>query len=376
MQGEEREKQSLLAWLEARINLTEIASFLSVFGLLPVELDSRKPLREALGEAFRQPLPSYARWPRVLGIVSFVLFLFLGATGTLLAFYYQPTADVAYPSVTAISRDVSFGFLIRQTHAWAATLFLLVLAARVIRLFVAGLYARGREVIWMVAVLAFVVGTFLDLTGRLLPWNATGYWTTVRAREVIDGLPVIGPTVAFLVGGAGLDSLVLTRFYVLHIAVFPVLILVLFYLHFASVRRVGMSRVTAPAPSVGRPIRLATYDMILILIALVGVLLTLAIVWPHPYTVAADPLATPPDAHPPWYLLAPYAVLESFPAIVPRFVRGLLLDLLLVGVLLVPFLDRSAGGERRNRLFFLLGVIVMVAWVLLTLRGYWMEVPR
>ena len=40
-------KGSFLDWLEARVNLTEIVSFLSVFGLLPMELDSRKPFREA-----------------------------------------------------------------------------------------------------------------------------------------------------------------------------------------------------------------------------------------------------------------------------------------------------------------------------------------
>jgi quinol-cytochrome oxidoreductase complex cytochrome b subunit len=367
-------KRSFLGWLEARVNLTEIVSFLSVFGLLPTELDTRKPLREAIREALRQPLPSYARWPRVLGIVSFILFLFLAVSGTLLAFYYQPTADVAYGSATVISRDIRFGFLVHQVHGWAATLFLLVLAARVVRFFLAGLYSNGREVIWMAAVLAFFVGTFLDLTGRLLPWNATGYWTTVRALEVIDALPLIGPAVAFLVGGRDVDSLVLTRFYVLHIAVFPVAMLGLFYLHFSSVRRVGMSRVVA-APAT-RSFRVAMYDMLLIVIFLVGVLMTLAVIWPRPFEVAADLLHTPPDARAPWYLLAPHAVLESLPSIVPRFVSGLLLDAALAGVLFLPFLDRSPGEERRRRGFFILGLIVMAAWALLTWRGWLMEVSR
>ena len=62
MEGRPTEgKRSFLAWLEERVNLTEIVSFLSVFGLLPTELDTRKPLREAVSEALRQPLPSYAR---------------------------------------------------------------------------------------------------------------------------------------------------------------------------------------------------------------------------------------------------------------------------------------------------------------------------
>lgn len=367
-------KRSFLRWLEARVNLTEIVSFLSVFGLLPAELDTRKPLREALAEALRQPLPSYARWPRVLGILSFILFLLLVLTGMMLAFYYQPAADLAYGSMTMIARDVSFGTLIHQVHRWAATLFLLILGARVIRFFFSGLYAKGREIVWMVAVLTFVAATISDLTGRLLPWDARGYWTTVRAREVTDALPILGPLTSFLVGGSGLDSLVLTRYFVLHIAVFPLILLGLFYVHFSSVRRVGMSRIDAAPTS--RSLRVAMYDMLLVVVFLVGGLITLAILAPQPFDAAADPLVTPPNARPPWYLLAPHALLESLPAIVPRFVRGLVSEVLLAVVLFLPFLDPESGAGPRRRLFRILGVVVLVAWAGLTWGGWLIEVRR
>lgn len=370
--------QDSRSWLERRVNLTEIASFLTVFGLLPAELDTRKPLREALGEALSQPMAYYERWPRFLGLLAFVLFLLLGVTGILLAFYYQPTADAAYPSVVAIARDVNFGSLVHQVHAWASALFLLILAFRVVRFFFTGLYGRGREIIWMVGVLAFVVATFTDLTGRLLPWDARGYWTTIRAREVIDALPVVGPIVAFLVGGKGLDSLTLTRFYVLHIGGFPFVLLLLFYLHFASLRRVGVPipAKAAANPKMGRALRIAGIDMILLVLLMMGVLLTFAIVWPIPFDVQADPFATPPNAHAPWYLLAPHAVLEGFPALLPRVLRGLFLDGLLAGLLFLPFLDRSPGTGARNRAFFVGGLIALVVWVLLTWQGWFLEVSR
>lgn len=374
MESRPNGKRSFLGWIEERVNLTEIVSFLSVFGLLPTELDSRKRLREALTEALRQPLPSYARWPRVLGILSFILFLLLALTGTMLSFYYQPTANEAYGSVTSIARDVAFGGLVNQVHRWSAILFLLILALRVIRFFFGGLYGRGREVIWMAAVMAFVVATFADVSGRLLPWDARGYWTTVRAREVTDALPGIGPLFTFLVGGGGLDSLVLTRFYVLHIVVFPVLLLLLFYVHFSSVRRVGMSRVDA-APA-NRSFRVALYDMTLLVIFLIGSLMTLAVLLPHPFDVVADPLTTPPNARPPWYLLAPHALQQAFPAIVPPFLRGLFLEALFAVVLLLPFLDRSGGTGPRRRLFLTLGVVTCVGWVALTWLGWHMEVRR
>ena len=222
--------------------------------------------------------------------------------------------------------------------------------------------------------MAFVVATFADVSGRLLPWDARGYWTTVRAREVTDALPGIGPLFTFLVGGGGLDSLVLTRFYVLHIVVFPVLLLLLFYVHFSSVRRVGMSRVDA-APA-NRSFRVALYDMTLLVIFLIGSLMTLAVLLPHPFDVVADPLTTPPNARPPWYLLAPHALQQAFPAIVPPFLRGLFLEALFAVVLLLPFLDRSGGTGPRRRLFLTLGVVTCVGWVALTWLGWHMEVRR
>lgn len=374
MEARPEGKRSFLGWVEERVNLTEIVSFLSVFGLLPTELDSRKPLREALAEALHQPLPSYARWPRVLGILAFITFLILAATGTMLAFYYQPTAGEAYGSVTSIARDVAFGNLVNQVHRWSAILFLVILATRVIRFFFGGLYGRGREVIWMIAVISFVVATFADLTGRLLPWDARGYWTTVRAREVTDALPGIGPFFTFFVGGSGLDSLVLTRFYVLHLVVFPALLLGLFYLHFSSVRRVGMSRVDAPAAS--RSFRVALYDVILLVIFLVGGLITLAVLLPHGFDVAADPLTTPPNARPPWYLLAPHALQQAFPPLVPGFLRGLFLEAVFAVVLFLPFIDRSPQAGTRRRQFVLLGVVVCALWVVLTWFGWHMEVRR
>ncbi|MGE5179973.1 MAG: cytochrome b N-terminal domain-containing protein [Bacteroidota bacterium] len=376
----EQKRGGLLGWLEARVNLTEIVSFLTVFGLLPVELDSRKPLKEALREAMSQPLPNYARWPQVIGVLSFILFIFLAVSGTMLAFYYQPTADVAYPSVTLIARDISFGNLTHQVHHWAAVLFLILLGARVVRFFFARLYHQGREVVWIVAVLTFMAATIADLTGRLLPWDARGYWTTVRAREVTDALPLLGPFTSFLVGGSGLDSLVLTRYYVLHVVVFPLVLLGLFYFHFSSVRRVGLSRTepTGPgvAPSGVRSLQVVTYELILLNIVMVGVLLSLAVLAPYPFDVMADPFNTPPNARPPWYLLAPHALLEAFPAWVPRTIRGIFPEAILLAVIFVPFLGPGSADPVRRRRFRNIGYAMMVLWVVLTAVGWMLEVRR
>lgn len=231
----------VIAWLEQRFNLTEIFSFLTNFGLFPTELDTRKPVAEAIREALSRPLLSYARWPRILGILSFLLFLFLGLTGLMLAFYYQPSPGMAYESVTILVRDVSFGWFVHQIHGWAAHALLLILLVRAWRFFFQGMYKTPREAFWIVAVLTFLVAIHADMTGRLLSWTASGYWSTVRALEILYALPGLGSLFAFLIGGHTIDAIVLVRFYFLHVAIFPLLLLALFFLNFSAVRRVGLS---------------------------------------------------------------------------------------------------------------------------------------
>ncbi len=364
----------MIKWLEERFNLTEIFSFLTSFGLFPAELDSRKPLKEALREGLDQPLPSYARWPRVLGILSLLLFAFLGITGIMLAFYYQPTVAEAYGSVTTIVRDVNFGWFVRQVHRWGANLLLVILIVRIWRFYFQGMYKAPREALWVLSILAFVVTTQADFTGRLLGWNANGYWTAVRAFEVIHSLPVLGSLFAFLVGGSDVDQIVLTRFYVLHILVLPAILLGLYYLNFSGVRRVGLSALPGEKRAGLGVYKVYLYNLVILTVLVFGCLITLAMVLPEPFVQVADPLATPPGARPPWYLLASHAVLESGPSMVPRPVRGFLIEAVLGLTLLVPFLDRSPGREARDRrIAILVGVAAIALWAFFTWTGYSLE---
>lgn len=370
-------KRAPFAWLESRFNLTEMFSLLTSFGMFPGDLDTRRPLGEALREALDRPLPSYARWPRVLGLLSFILFLFVGLTGILLAFYYQPTASEAFGSVTTIVRDVSFGWFVHQTHHWGATALLAILLIRLWRFYFQGLYKTPREAIWIVALLTFLVATHADLTGRLLPWDERGYWTAVRAVELLFALPVVGPLFASLIGGTNIDSLVLTRFYVLHVMVLPACLVVLFYLHFSSVRRVGLS----PGSGAGRTghgaYKVYLYNLLILAVLILGGLITLATLWPERFGVPADPLVTLPGVRPPWYLLAAHGLVEKLPAIVPRGLRGLVVEAILLACILLPFLDRSPGKTaRERRTAILVGAAVLLLWAAFTVVGFRLETGR
>ena len=368
---------SAVAWLEARLNLTEIASLLTCLGLLPAELDTRKPLGAAWREAVDRPMPSYARWPRVLGILSLLVFACLAVTGVMLAFYYQPTPAEAHESVTTIVRDVTFGWFVHQIHGWAAGTLLLILLLRAWRFYFQGLYKAPREVLWVLAILTFLVATHCDLTGRLLAWDEGGYWTTVRALEILYTLPALGPMLAFLVGGHDMDSLVLVRFYLLHVVILPAILLGLFYLSFSSVRRVGLSEPEGAKGLAGPAAhRVYMLNVLILAILIFGILVTLATLAPAPFDRAADPFSTPAGARPPWYLLAAHGFIESLPSFMPRWSRALIVEGLLAACLLLPFLDRSPSRAfRERRLAVALGVVVLLIWSIATWHGYRLEVP-
>jgi ubiquinol-cytochrome c reductase cytochrome b subunit len=365
---------SLRGWLEQRFNLTEMFSFLTSFGLFPTELDARRPLKDALAEALSKPFPSYARWPRVLGILSILLFLFLGVTGTMLAFYYQPTAGEAYASVTTLVRDVNFGSFVHHTHGWGARLLILILLVRAWRFYFQGMYKAPREALWVVSILVFLAAVAADFTGRLLPWDQHGYWQTIRGLEVLRTLPAAGSLLDLFAGGTSPDNLVLLRFYFFHVIVLPLLILMLIYLNFSTVRRVGLSFAPGESRTGSGVFKVHLYNLLILTALIFGCLVTLATLLPSPYLGAADPFTTPAHVRPPWYLLASHAFLQSLPSLMPAWLRGLVLEIILACCLLLPFLDRSPGRTFSQRRWAMIaGAAVLALWLVFTWMGYRME---
>lgn len=358
-----------LEWLEQRLNLTELFSFLTHFGLLYTPVDTRRPLREVLRDIATRPMVSYARWPHVLGLLTAILFGLQLSSGILLAFYYQPTADAAYGSTRLIVRDVPLGWLVHHVHAWGSYLLVAVVLLRVMRLFWDGLYRAPREVLWFSAVALAWLAIQLDFTGKLLPWDVHSYWSAVRGLEVVWALPVVGPVLSFLVGGRVMSEDVLNRFYVLHIIVLPALYLGFVWVTFATMRHVGLSRASG-APEPLTTFRRHVADMLILTLLLFAGLVTLATLLPFRFHGAADPYVTPRGVHPPWYMLSVYAL---FQAPVPKWLTGLAVLAVAFAIPLLPAIVaalRDRADERRLRMA---GLVILVLWLALSVTGYFVE---
>lgn len=360
-----------IAWLEQRLNLTEIFSFLSHFGLVYAPVDNTRPVREVMREVAGMPVPAYTRGPRVLGLLTAILFGLEVVTGVLLAYYYRPTPEAAFESTRDIVRDLPLGWLIHQVHGWGAWLLAVIVVVRLVRFCWDGLYRAPREVLWWSAVAMTWLVLQSDFTGKLLTWDSHAYWSAVRGMEVVFALPVAGPVLAFLLGGRTLNEDVLLRFYVLHLLVLPTAFAVFLYLTVATLRRVGLSPVTEPRTGGATTFRDHLYGMAILTALMLGVLATLAVMAPFRFGAAADPYSTPAGVRPPWYMLAPYAVIEYGPG--PTWLLGFGLLVVAFAVLLMPMWAPRVAGDRSVRRVRVVGIVALAAWVAFSIAGAVLE---
>jgi quinol-cytochrome oxidoreductase complex cytochrome b subunit len=358
-----------LEWLEQRINLSEIFSFLTHFGLVFTPVDTTRPFRDVAREVAEKRVPSYSHGPRVLALLAAIGFGIQAITGVLLACYYRPTPEAAFVSTRTIVRDLPIGWFLHQIHAWGAYLLIAVIVVRLLRLFWDALYQAPRELLWWTGVMLVWLALQFDFTGRLLTWDSHSYWSTVRGLEIVHALPLVGPLYTFLVGGRVVNEDVLIRFYVLHVLVLPVLFAGCIYLTFATIRRVGLSA-SSEAPAGGGVTSLEHfYSMSILNVLVFGVLFTLAVLLPFRFLAEADPYTTPGGVRPAWYLLPAHALLQGLPG--PAWVWGTVILAASIALLLIPQWVRTGGLlARRARIW---GIAALTVWIALGVYGVFLD---
>jgi quinol-cytochrome oxidoreductase complex cytochrome b subunit len=110
--------------------------------------------------------------------------------------------------------------------------------------------------------------------------------------------------------------------------------------------------------------------MTMLTVSLFAVLVTLATLLPFHFHGAADPYATPGGVRPPWYMLAPYFLLQRLPL---PWLSGLVLLAAAIAVLLLPLWLRGDGTHERRRRTRLAGVTVLGVWLVLSVLGALLE---
>jgi quinol-cytochrome oxidoreductase complex cytochrome b subunit len=289
-------------------------------------------------------------------------------TGILLAMNYAPTPGEAYNSVKYIATELTGGRMIRGLHHWGASGMIVVVVLHMIQTFLWGAYKRPREATWMVGVFLLLLTMAYGLTGYLLPWDNRAYWGTVVATQIAASAPGAGPYMTQLLGGEGIGVVTFARFYAIHVLVLPPFTMLLIALHVFLVRKHGVT----PVPSDESKPKKKFYpeqvfkDTVAIFVTF-AVLFTLAVAARVPLERLADPTDTSYIPRPEWYFLFLFQLLKYFQGPLELVGSTVLPGLAVVGLILVPFIDRTRLTFVRQRTLAM-GVVALGAltWTGLT----------
>ncbi|MBE6429702.1 MULTISPECIES: cytochrome b [Campylobacter] len=183
-------------------------------------------------------IPKNINFLWAMGVVLTVLFTLLFISGLLLLMYYKPDANLAFDSVNyTIMKEVEYGWLWRHIHAVAASVIFLIIYIHAFVGIYYGSYKKGREMIWISGMLLFLIFSAEAFSGYMLPWGQMSYWAAQVITQLFGGIPFIGDAlVEWIRGDYAVSDPTLTRFFMLHVCLLPIVIIMIIGVHFYTLR--------------------------------------------------------------------------------------------------------------------------------------------
>jgi ubiquinol-cytochrome c reductase cytochrome b subunit len=281
-----------------------------------------KPMRKALRYVF----PDH--WSFLLGEIALYSFVVLVATGVFLSLFFEPSLDprvyhgpfaplqghevtAAYDSAMGLSFEVPAGLLMRQTHHWAADVFVVAIVLHLVRIFFTGAFRKPRELNYLVGVTLLLLAVLEGFLGYSLLDDLLSGMGLAIAYGVAMSLPLIGGDVAHLIwGGEFPGEVIQSRLYIGHVLLLPAVIATLIALHLTLIVRTRHTQFPDPPASerhvVGTPMwpgyalrSLALLALVAGILFALGGLVQVNPIWQWgPY----EPWIGTNGAQPDWYL--------------------------------------------------------------------------
>ncbi len=346
------------------------------------ELEVRVPgVSRLIRGAARYVFPDH--WTFLFGEIALYCFLVLVVTGMYLTFWFDPSLatttyhgsyapldgsqmSVAYRSTVDLSLDTRAGLLVRQTHHWAALVFIVSLLLHMLRVFFTGAFRKPRDLNWYLGLTMLTVSLVEGFAGYSLPDDLLSGMGLAIAYSVVMSVPWLGAHLALWAWNGAFpgSGAIEQRLYILHVLILPLLIAALLGLHLFLVALLkhtvfpgpGQTDTTVVGTRLWPGYALRSLGL---LFAVVGVLVALGgLVQINPvwqYGAFETWLGTN-GAQPDWYLGWLIGALRLMPAfdvviggrtVIPNpFFGGVLFPTVLFGLLYAwPILERRLTGD-------------------------------
>jgi ubiquinol-cytochrome c reductase cytochrome b subunit len=345
-------------------------------------LDQRSGTAPFIRKALRYVFPDH--WSFLLGEVALYAFVVLVGTGIYLTLFFEPsTADTiykgtygplrglhmsqAYRSTVDISFDVKAGLFIRQTHHWAADIFVASIVLHMLRVFFTGAFRKPRDVTYYLGLAMLGLALLEGYLGYSMVDDLLSGMGLAIGYSVALAIPFIGAEVAQLIWGAPFpgNPQFWSRMYIGHVFLLPLAIATLLGLHlfliaarhhtqFKRTKESQAKVVGIPTFPGQAPRSLGLFFAVVSVLFLLGGLVQINPIWLWgPYHVADGTNGAQPD----WYLGWLIGALRMIPnfdltigdyTLVPNpFWGGILFPTAVFGILFAwPALERRLTGDR------------------------------
>jgi len=360
---------SLNEWMDQRIGLNTLKKVLNTEYWIPKDINFL--------------------W--AMGMVLAATFGILVVSGIFLLMYYKPDTALAFDSVNyTIMTEVGYGWLWRHIHGIGASLVFLIIYIHMLTGIYYGSYKRGRELIWLSGMGLFVAFSAEAFSGYMLPWGQMSYWAGMVITNLFSGgsLEAYG-LVEWIRGDYVPGDAFLTRFFMLHVFLLPLVIIGLIVLHFGTLRIPHVNNQEGEEFDYGEAAELYKAGKVKeskvipfspvflskdVFVMGVYFILFFYLVFYH-FNFAMDPvnfdpadgLKTPAHIYPEWYFLWSYEILRPF----SKDLGLVAFAIAQVIFFALPFLDRSpnvAPASRRGLFKYWFWVMV-VDMIVLTAMG-------
>ncbi len=211
-------------------------------------IDERTGSASFLGKALRYVFPDH--WSFLLGEIALYSFVILVITGVFLTLFFEPSlaqttyhgsyaplegqhVSKAYASAVRLSFDVKAGLLMRQTHHWAALVFVAAIVVHLMRVFFTGGFRKPRDLNYYIGLTMLTLALVEGFAGYSLADDLLSGMGLAIAYAVALAIPLVGAPLAFLIWGGQFpgSSDFLSRFYIAHVLILPIAIGVLISVH-------------------------------------------------------------------------------------------------------------------------------------------------
>jgi ubiquinol-cytochrome c reductase cytochrome b subunit len=319
-----------------------------------------------------EEIPGRARFAYTLGTGILTIIGLQIVSGIVQLFYYVPTVDHAYDSVSYLRTEVPFGWLFHNMHYWGANLMVVLVALHMVRVYIWGAYKT--QLAWLIGVGLLIMTMALTFTGAPLIWDQRGYWAGAVGSSITGTVPLAGGIMkTILRGGESMGQMALSRFFIIHVGLLIPFLMLLIGMHIAAFRTTG---VVGPWDTQKRKTSgpfwpdQAFRDMIVATV-LIFIVITLCVFSPPEFTGPADPSNTTYLPKPEWNFLFLYQSLKYFKRPLEPIGTAGVPTVLLALLVFLPFIDRKPERNPLLRPIAMICLAVYAGTILtLTVIGY------